>query len=185
MKQISLILVFSILLLSCSRFGTRTLYKSSSYASINGQRIGFLELRCEAVLSKIYPNTNIVFRHTIDSTLHLYNKFQVRYLSEHFCTKPPTANEIKELCRLNNIDAVFYSTLKFTEVFPYGYLDSSVLMELYDKDGSLIIKSKHNTSIGNSYWKFPKPDRTIKDATYGALNRILSEMKIEKIKSKR
>ncbi len=176
--------MFSILLYSCSKLGTRTLYKSNSHVSINGQRIGFLELRCDSVLSKIYPNTNNVFRHTIDSTLHLYNELQVRYLSEHFCCKPPTADEIRELCRLNNIDAVFYSTLKFTEELPYGYLDTSILMELYDKDGNLIIKSMHNTNIGNSYWKFPKPAMTIRDATYGALNRILAEMKIGKIASK-
>ena len=176
MKQISSFLLLSIILYSCSTLGTKTLYKSNSYRSIKDQKLGFLELRCDSVLLTIYSNTNNVFQHTVDSTLHLYDNFQITYLPRQFCFKPPTIEEIKEICQLNNIDMVFYTTLKFTRVQPYGYLDSSILMELYEKDGNLIMKTMHNTGLGNSYWKFPRPDMTIKDATFGALNRILAEL---------
>ena len=54
--------------------------------------------------------------------------------------------------------------------------DAYVEMKLFDKNGVLIVHTKHNTSAGNSYMMPPKAERTIKDGTVGALRQIIKEI---------
>lgn len=80
--------------------------------------------------------------------------------------------EIKKICSTYELDGLLVGYMKFMS----SNTDVLVRLALYDEDGIEVTKAKHNTFTGNSYFLVPAYDRTIADATKGALRKIYANL---------
>jgi hypothetical protein len=188
-NKIANIWVFSIIILSsCAAFGTKTIYKSNNLNSYDFNKLGFSQPANEMTLNKIKENTSKIYQNAIEN--YFTNK-KIK-IEKHDLTKFESINsidteEIKKICNDNNLDGYICTQIKYKFVDNYYMFiplgkseDAFVEMKLYDKNGMLIINTKHNTSAGNSYMMPPKAEQTIKDGTVGALKRIMKEIENKK-----
>ena len=77
------------------------------------------------------------------------------------------------------MDILIVSRLKFIHTHYSAYFiplgqsyDTEVVMKVFNRKGKLLLSVLHNTVKGNSYFKAPTADRTVKDGTAGAIKRI-------------
>jgi hypothetical protein len=170
-----------VLLQGCSLLGTRTLYKTKDV--INVESVGYVTLLCDSArIKNVFPFANSVFTHEVDSIIKRTGEFKPRYIEANFCHQDPGKERINAICKNDSVDAVLLTSILFTKVLPYGYFDTEVYMTLYGKEGDVLLKTKHNTSLGNSTWKFPTVKLSIQMGVEGALNRMLQEMQTKEFK---
>jgi hypothetical protein len=171
----------AVLLTSCAAIGTKTLYNSPSKPKI--LKIGVADLYDNEQLSYIFPETNETFKRSIQQVTKEKGSYSVVLFNKEMDFDNPNKELIVNKCALYGIDAVLISRLKFIHVkytmmfVPIGQnYDTEVEMKLIDKNGNLILSTRHNTYKGNSYATFPTAETTIMDGTKGALKRIYSEL---------
>lgn len=172
-----------LLLQSCSILGTRTLYKTSERLDIH--KIGFVDFTTlDKIHNEIYSLAKVKFKNSvpivfkkygIDSTLHIIGNLDYFH---------PDSLQIKSICFNQNIDGLVLSTFAFANInpssleLPYRLIfDTRSEMKLFDKNGKLIIFTKHNTIWGNTYWNNPSPDKTVYDGIKGNIKRMMKEIK--------
>lgn len=173
-------IVIAIIISSCASFGTKTISKSSALKTFELKKIGYSQMASEDILDKIIPGTSTYFYNAIDS---YYSGKQIN-IEKHLLLKFNDLNEIdtseiKNICKQFNLDGFLCTQLKYKFVDNYYLMiplgkseDTFTEMKLFDKNGNLILHTKHNTAMGNSYMKPPKADKTVKDGIFGALKRI-------------
>lgn len=100
--------------------------------------------------------------------------------------------EISKICKENSLDGYLCTQIKYKfgdYYYSFAFLgqseDTYIEIKLYDSTGKLILHTKHNTAMGNSYMMPPKAEQTIKDGVFGNLKQILKELnKIKKHSSR-
>jgi hypothetical protein len=184
-KQILTLAIFIIFLEGCATLGTKTLYKSEARSEI--KNIGFSNLDGNAIVSKIFPQTDSIFKKTFIETFKTYNLTDIIPLNIEFPIAKPNTSEIAQICKENNFDGFVISHLKFIHITYSAYFipiaktwDTEVEMKLFDNTGNLMLTVLHNTTKGNSYFMPPTADKTIRDGTQGAIRRIAKELRLTK-----
>jgi len=165
--------------------GTNTLYRNEAKIA-KPVRIGFSQVANEEIMEKIVKGSTRVYDLTTTELLEKHNIASTKIYVEGFeGFDTAESNRIKELCIEHNLDGMLLTQLKFLNVqyssmfIPIGVSeDTEVEMQYYNADGTLLLHTKHNTHMGNSYMTFPAAERTVKDGTAGALGRVLKEMKL-------
>lgn len=94
---------------------------------------------------------------------------------------------LMKLCQEYGLDGYLCTQIKYKfadNYYMYIPLGSSedayVEIKLFDKNGLLLLHTKHNTSAGNSYMMPPKAEQTVRDGTVGALKQISKEIERSK-----
>jgi hypothetical protein len=178
-KKILLFAVVVLLLSSCAVLvGTRTLYTASNIEKIH--KYGYINVDNDNNLSTVYPRTNAVFTSTIIETFAKYSLEMPMEIYDNISFERPDTDKIISICKENNLDGLLLSKLTF--VYPVYYIaftpitpniDTEVEMKLFNKDGRVIAITRHNTLKGSDYMLPPTTERTIHDATYRALKKII------------
>lgn len=178
-------MVFTILFSSCAAIGTKTLYRTNE--TFNIEKIGFNNLYGDNLVNEIFPQTEDIFASSVLLTLREYGFIDPQKTEIDISFDHPDQDQIEELCNKHNLDGLLISKLEFIHVTYSFYsapvaqnYDTEVQMKLFDKNGKLLITTRHNTLKGNSYMMPPSADRTIRDGAKGALKRITKEMGLEK-----
>ncbi|WP_339630583.1 hypothetical protein [Bizionia echini] len=178
-----ILLILAIALTSCGAMGTRTLYK----AEINlnkPTKIGFSQVANEDIMEKIVKGSTKIYDSTMTNQLATQNIKSNKIIVENYDGfESINETKIKSICTDNQLDGMILTQLKFLNVkyssmfIPIGVSeDTEVEMQYYDANGHLLLHTKHNTHMGNSYWDFPSADKTVTDGTKGALGRIIKEI---------
>lgn len=178
-------LILTLFLTGCGAMGTNTLYRNEAKIS-KPVRIGFSQVANEEIMEKIVKGSTRVYDLTTVELLEKHNIVSTKIYVDGFeGFDTAESNRIKELCIEHNLDGMLLTHLKFLNVqyssmfIPIGVSeDTEVEMQYYNADGTLLLHTKHNTHMGNSYMTFPAAERTVKDGTAGALGRILKELKV-------
>ncbi|MBL4745134.1 MAG: hypothetical protein JKY08_02075 [Flavobacteriaceae bacterium] len=176
---ISLIIVLT----SCGALGTKTLYKSEGNLK-KPTIIGFSQVVIEDMTGKIVQGNVKIYDSVMTSELTSQNIHSKKIVIDDFDGFDSiNSGLIKSICSRNQLDGIILTQLKFFDVkytsmfIPIGQSkDTEVEMHYYDRNGKLLLHTKHNTHKGNSYWNSPAVSKTITDGTKGALGRILKEM---------
>jgi len=179
------VLALPLFLAGCGAMGTNTLYRNEAKIT-KPVRIGFSQVANEEIMEKIVKGSTRVYDLTTTELLEKHNIASTKIYFEGFeGFDTAESNRIKELCMEYNLDGMLLTQLKFLNVqyssmfIPIGVSeDTEVEMQYYNADGTLLLHTKHNTHMGNSYMTFPAAERTVKDGTTGALGRVLKEMKV-------
>ena len=184
-KPIFYLLLVVFCFVSCSTLGTKTLYKSDIKNPI--KKIGFTKLDGDTIVSKLFPQTDSIFKKAFLETCKNYNLNEVFPLNKELSIGQPDTTSMAQICNEKNLDGLIVSRLKFIHVtYNMNFIpiaknwDTEVEMKLFDKKGGLLLSVKHNTTKGNSYFMPPTADRTIYDGTEGAIKRIAKEMSLTK-----
>ena len=173
-----------ILLTNCAAFGTKTLYKKEKNSLVKPKTLGFSQLENEPIIDKIVTGTSDVYDKVMSSEL---SKLDIKPKSiEYPNFKKWTELEkqtISELCNTNELDGIIFTQLKFVNTnysmmfIPIGKSqDTEVEMKYFDSNGNLLLHTKHNTAMGNSYMDYPDAEKTVPDGVKGALKRIFKEI---------
>lgn len=178
-------LLLTLFLTGCGAMGTNTLYRNEAKIT-KPVRIGFSQVANEEIMEKIVKGSTRVYDLTTTELLEKHNIASTKIYVEGFeGFDTVESNRIKELCMEHNLDGMLLTQLKFLNVqyssmfIPIGVSeDTEVEMQYYNANGTLLLHTKHNTHMGNSYMTFPAAERTVKDGTAGALGRILKELKV-------
>lgn len=178
-------LVLTLFLTACGAMGTNTLYKNETKIA-KPLRIGFSQVANEEIMEKIVKGSTRVYDLTTTDLLDKHSIASTKIYVEGFeGFDTADSNRIKELCAQHNLEGILLTHLKFLNVqyssmfIPIGVSeDTEVEMQYYNADGTLLLHTKHNTHMGNSYFAFPAAERTVKDGTAGALGRIMKEMNV-------
>lgn len=178
-------LILTLFLTGCGAMGTNTLYRNEAKIT-KPARIGFSQVANEEIMEKIVKGSTRVYDLTTTELLEKHNIASTKIYVEGFeGFDTAESNRIKELCIEHNLDGMLLTQLKFLNVqyssmfIPIGVSeDTEVEMQYYNADGTLLLHTKHNTHMGNSYMTFPTAERTVKDGTAGGLGRVLKEMKV-------
>jgi hypothetical protein len=181
-------LVLPLFLAGFGAMGTNTLYRNEAKIA-KPSRIGFSQVANEEIMEKIVKGSTRVYDLTTTELLDKHNIASTKVYVDGFeGFDTADSNKIKELCTENNLDGMLLTQLKFLNVqyssmfIPIGVSeDTEVEMQYYNADGTLLLHTKHNTHMGNSYMTFPAAERTVKDGTAGALGRVLKEMKVTSV----
>lgn len=178
-------ILFPLFLAGCGAMGTNTLYRNEATIA-KPSRIGFSQVANQEIMEKIVKGSTSVYDLTTTQLLNKHNIASTKIYVEGFeGFDTADSNKIKEICAEKNLDGMLLTQLKFLNVqyssmfIPIGISeDTEVEMQYYNAQGMLLLHTKHNTHMGNSYFDFPDAERTVKDGTTGALGRVLKEMKI-------
>jgi hypothetical protein len=176
-----LISLIAIVLASCAAVGTKTLYKSDLKPEI--LKIGVTDIAHKDELSYIFPQTNKKFKESVDLFAAENATYKVVFLHSEMDYENPNKELIVNKCKYYNLDAILISRLRFIHVtytvmfapIAQNY-DTEVEMKLIDRNGNLILNTRHNTYKGNSYMTPPPAERTVMDGAKGALKRIYTEL---------
>ena len=177
----SLVVMLACLLMSCAALGTRTTYRSDPPPLIKS--MGYVELVRDSQFRHLFPRTNEVFHRSVVNTLNAYGMDDVREIGQQLPFEAPDPEKIAELCRQYEVDALLLSRLEFVhhkhllppsdDNYSIGEsYETKVEMKLFDRHGRLIVAARHNTIMGNLYFKIPEPGRTVRDGAEGAVKRI-------------
>lgn len=177
------ILIIAIALTSCGAMGTKTLYKTNTNFS-KPAKIGYSPIANEDILEKIVKGSAKIYDSTMASQLAIHNIISDKIIVGKFDGFDRVNKEdIKNMCAENQLDGMIFTQLIFLNVvyssmfIPIGVSeDTEVEMQYYDSNGNLLLHTKHNTHLGNSYLQFPSAERTVADGTKGALGRIIREI---------
>lgn len=181
--RMSMVVTISIVLCfgSCVALGTKTLYKQEGNLKVKS--IGIMSFEGSAMAREVYFNTTQVYFNTMDERALNFGLDPVLHFSEVLPLNDPDSSKIVLICKENQLDGLIASRLEFidAEYNMFGDLviigfDTKVTLLLFDKNGRLLIATKHNSKTGNSYWMPPKPDIAIHDAVEGAFNRMAKEI---------
>lgn len=178
--------LFLLLLTGCASLGTKTLYRSNTKPAIS--RVGYANLDGEAIVTKLFPQTNKIYRRTLNETFSSYNINEVLAAGREFSISTPDTTSVRKVCMEKGLDAILVTRIKFIRMTYTVYFvpvsnnwDTEVEMKLFDNTGALLLSVTHNTVKGNSYFAKPTADRTIHDGIEGALTRIAKELGLPKI----
>ena len=185
MKSNQYIFVFTIILAGCAALGTKTIYRAPGQISLD--KIGFSALEDDILMDNFYPKTTEIFADAIFETFINYGQIKPHQIPSYISLEHKDSVNISHYCEKYQLDGFLATRLEFINV-EYTTLgipisqnyDTNVEMDLYDKNGTLIISTTHNTYKGNSYMMAPPIERTIYDGTEGALKRIFKEMGIKR-----
>ena len=178
-----LIVIVTIVLKSCGALGTKTLYRTPSNLA-KPAKIGFSQVANEDIMEKIVKGSTKIYDSTMTNQLASNNIQSSKIVVENFeGFEKVDKDNLKNICISNQLDGIILTQLKFLNVkyssmfIPIGVSeDTEVEMQYYDANGNLLLHTKHNTHMGNSYWDFPSADKTVKDGTKGALGRVIKEI---------
>ncbi len=178
-----ILLILTTVLTSCGAMGTKTLYKTETNFK-KPTKIGFSQVANEDIMDKIVRGSAKIYDSTMINQLATQNIKSNKIVIENFDGfQGVKTDEIKNICTNNELDGMILTQLKFLNVkyssmfIPIGVSeDTEVEMQYFDANGNLLLHTKHNTHMGNSYWNFPSADKTVKDGTKGALGRIIKEI---------
>jgi hypothetical protein len=170
------------LLQSCSVFiGTKTLYTARNIEKVN--RVGYIYLDNDGMLSTIYPQTETVFTSTIAETFTKYSLETPIKVYDIISFHKPDTTQIISICKENNLDGLLLSKLRFINATYYvnffpvmSNIDTEVEMKLFNKEGKVVVITRHNTFNGSDYMFPPTTERTIHDATQRALTKIIKTL---------
>jgi hypothetical protein len=183
--KLVLILMVCFVFSSCASFGTRTLSRTNNLSSYHFSKLGYSQLASEELINKIRPNTSNIFQLAIneffaDKTIRI----EKHNLTTFELIDKIDTIEIAKICYENSLDGYLCTQLKYKFVdnyymnIPLGKSeDAYIEIKLFDNKGKLILHTKHNTFMGNSYMMAPKAEQTVRDGTFGALKQILKELK--------
>lgn len=177
------LLILAIVLTSCGALGTKTLYRTETNLS-KPTKIGFSQVANEDIMDKIVKGSAKIYDSTMTYQLTEQNiKSDKIFVGNFDGFESIKADKIKDLCADNQLDGMILTQLKFLNVkyssmfIPIGVSeDTEVEMQYYDANGNLLLHTRHNTHMGNSYWDFPSANKTVTDGTKGALGRIIKEI---------
>jgi|GEM_PF-2956471 hypothetical protein len=175
--------ILAIALTSCGAMGTKTLYRTESNLT-KPTKIGFSQVANEDIMEKIVNGSTKIYDSIMTNQLATQNVRSHKIIVENFDGFDNiNETEIKNICIENQLDGMILTQLKFLNVkyssmfIPIGVSeDTEVEMQYYDANGKLLLHTKHNTHMGNSYWDFPSANKTVRDGTKGALGRIIKEI---------
>lgn len=178
-----ILLILAIALTSCGAMGTKTLYKAETNLN-KPTKIGFSQVANEDIMEKIVKGSTKIYDSTMTNQLATQNIKSNKIIIENYDGfESINETKIKSICTDNQLDGMILTQLKFLNVkyssmfIPIGVSeDTEVEMQYYDANGHLLLHTKHNTHMGNSYWDFPSADKTVTDGTKGALGRIIKEI---------
>lgn len=182
------LLIFILTISGCAALGTKTISRSSNLNVYEIKKIGYSQPASEEILNKIRPNTSTIYQSAIeeyfaDKTI----KIEKHNLSKFELIDNIDTSEIIKICQENSLDGYLCVQIKYKFVDNYymyillGKIeDAYVEIKLFDKNGILLLHTKHNTSAGNSYMMPPKAEQTVKDGTIGALKQISKEIERSK-----
>jgi hypothetical protein len=182
--KITSILCTIVLLTNCAAFGTKTLYKKETNSLVKPKTLGFSQLESELIIDKIVIGTSDIYDKVMSSEL---NKIDIESQNVEYSNFEKWTDLekqiISELCNTNELDGIIFTQLKFVNtnysmmLLPIGKSqDTEVEMKYFDSNGNLLLHTKHNTAMGNSYMDYPDAEKTIPDGIKGALKRILKEI---------
>jgi hypothetical protein len=184
-KELTALLLLSILFTGCATLGSKTLYKSAPTTPI--KTIGFSNLDGDSIVSKIFPQTSDIFKKTVFETFQNYHLSDIRSIDNELSVVNSDTSKIAKICQENNLDGLVVSRLTFIHVtYSVNFIpiaknyDTEVTMKLFDKNGKLIVAVSHNTYKGNSYMTAPTANRTIHDGTEGAIKKMVKELELTK-----
>lgn len=183
MKKTFIFFIITAILTSCSVLGTRTIYKSNSGIE-KATRIGFSQLAHEDIVEQIAKGSSLVYRNIMSGELSSRNILSNVILIKDFNKlESVNSNVIEKICRENMLEGIIITQLRFLNIKysnlfiqPGKTFDTEVEMQYYNSNGKLLLHTKHNTKKGNTYFDFPKVERTVKDGIVGALTRIMEEL---------
>ncbi len=163
--------------------GTKTLYRTKSHLN-KPTKIGFSQVANEDIMEKIVKGSTKIYDSTMINHLTMHNIQSNKIMVEKFEEfESVTETDIKNICAKNHLDGIIltqfiFLNVKYSSMFiPIGVSeDTEVEMQYYDANGNLLLHTKHNTHLGNSYLNFPSADKTVMDGTKGALGRIIKEI---------
>jgi len=178
------LLLIVVILSGCAALGTKTILKSSNLNAYQFTRIGYTQIADEELLNEIRPNTSNIYDSTIKNFFNKNNIIAIGlFLPNFFSIEGIDKTEIVRMCQEQKLDGIICTQVKYKffnnyyGCIPLGKSeDAYVEMQLYDKNGLLLLHTKHNTYAGNSYMMPPKAEKTIRDGTEGTLKQIMKEI---------
>lgn len=181
--QYSLVLIL-LTLSGCTTFGTRTITKPIYGQSFEFASLGYSQLANESLLNKIKPQTSQLYVNAMEGFYANKNtKIQNHNLEKFDLISDIDPSEIKRICQEFKLDGFLCTQIKYKffdnyyMVIPLGRSEDVYSeIKLFDKNGNVIVHTKHNTASGNSYMMPPKAEKTIKDGVVGALKQIEKEL---------
>ena len=183
-KILIITFLIQIVLLGCTAYGTKTLFKTNQ-REVKISEIGIIVSQPDSVSLMIFPELIEFMENILFNGINWSDNFKVKVISDSLnrISFDPDKNTIRNICMEDTLDGLLISNLKFPYVKHYMYIElftqnyaTIVELKLYDKKGNLILQTSHNTYEGNSYPMLPGPGWTVKDGTYGALDRLIDEL---------
>ena len=182
--KLTLLLSITVLSTNCATFGTKTLYKKESSGLVIPKKLGFSQLKSESIIDQIIKETSNKYGKVMSSELE---KIGIESLNVEYPNFEKWTDlekkKISNICTSNKLDGIVFTQLKFintnyTMMFiPIGKgQDTEVEMQYFDSNGNLIVHTRHNTAMGNTYMNYPNAEKTIPDGIKGALKRIFKEI---------
>lgn len=180
-KQYILLYFIFLLFTGCATIGRQTLYKNSSIGEIN--KVGFARIEGDTIVAKVYPQTDSIFKATVLGELSKYSTKSVYPINKELSVSQPDTAAIREACRVNNLDGLLLSRIKFINItyttlyiLPVGKnYDTDVEMKLFDKEANLLLDVRYKTLSNNLYLEPPTADKSIRNGTQGAIKRLMKE----------
>lgn len=165
-------------LTSCAALGSKTIYKSEKTVPL--QNLGCTQLFEAKDLNRIFLYSDSVYFSGLQREYKRNLGDSLMFVDASINFFSPYKPDIISICSRYKLNGLIVSNLRFMRLImnhipAEGWTDSCVELKLFDSNGNLIIHTSHKTSIGNSYGLQPTTERTINDATAGALNRLLKE----------
>jgi len=182
------IITLIIILSGCAALGTKTISVSNNLNIYEFKKLGYSQPASEEFLNKIRQNTSNIYQEAIEEYYSEKKiKIEKHSLSKYELIDNIDVSEIIKLCQEHGLDGFLCTQIKYKFVDNYYMIiplgrseDAYVEIKLFDKNGLLLLHTKHNTSAGNSYMMPPSAEQTVYDGTVGALKQITKE--IEKSK---
>jgi len=179
------VLMLTLIISGCAALGTKTILRSNNLNSYNFKKLGYSQPASEDILNKIRQNTSNIYQSAVEAFFaDKAIKVEKHNLSDFKLIDRVDTAEITKICHENGLDGYFCTQIKYKFVDTYYVIiplgkseDAYVEIKLYDNNGKLILHTKHNTFAGNSYMMAPKAEQTVRDGTFGALKRIIKEIK--------
>ncbi len=167
----------AITLVSCAALGSKTIYRSNQ--SFWFKNIGLTQLHDASRMNSVYPKTDSILYKTLQAEFEQNRKEAIHCLDDEINFLLPNKPDIIRICSGYKLHGLIIPSIRFLHPenldMPNGWCDSEVQLKLFDYRGELIMHTSHRTSIGNTYGLEPGTSRTIKDATEGALRKMLRE----------
>jgi hypothetical protein len=173
-----------LILISCAKFGTKSLYRLEKGEIPIIKRIALYTPLNDDNLNVEPEIAEFMLKSAVDYCRD--GEYQiVRSLESEFLGYEIAATDkIKAICAADNLDGIILSRISFSghSYSMYGatyarIIDTEVTMKMFDSSGKLLVETLHNTNKGNSYAFAPGLDTTVKDGTVGALKRVFQELK--------
>lgn len=179
MKYSILTLYAALVLVSCSRLTTETLYKSERAIPIS--RIGIDSLFIHSTLDNVRTNISEVYLNTSQQTLAANEIQSIRTRGAFESFESADSAHIVASCTTDSIDALLTSKLTLLprsmgSALSDRHFDCIVEMRLYSCTGILMYHTKSTTSW-NSHWNSPTLQQLVGNASNGIFSRMAMHQK--------